>query len=55
MKSNLSESASNSKPVDLKQDKSSSTAKPLLKNRKANRRFVEPVSLFVSTLQQEAL
>jgi len=55
MKKNLSELASNSKPVDLKQDKSSSMAKPLLKSRKAKRCFVEPVALFVSSLQQEAL
>jgi len=55
MKKNLSEHASNCKPVDLKQDKSRSTAKPLLKNRKAKRHFVEPVALFVSSLQQEAL
>ncbi|MCK4094283.1 MULTISPECIES: hypothetical protein [Acinetobacter] len=55
MKKNLSEPASNSKPVDLKQDKSSSAAKPPFKSRKAKRRFIEPVALFVSSLQQEAL
>lgn len=55
MKKNLSEPASNSKFVALKQDKSSSMAKPLLKSRKAKRCFVEPVALFVSSLPQEAL
>lgn len=48
MKSNLSEPASNSKPVDLKQDKSSSRAKPLLKSRKGKRCVVKPVALFVT-------
>ena len=48
MKKNLSEPASNSKSVDLKQDKSSSMAKPLLKSRKAKRCVVKPVALFVT-------
>lgn len=57
-RANLTEQISNGKPVDLKEKQSSvNTAKPRLNlsDRKAKRRVVEPVALFVTSPQQEAL
>ncbi|MCK4113703.1 hypothetical protein [Acinetobacter radioresistens] len=57
-RANLTEQTSNGKPVDLKENQSSvNTAKPHLKlsDRKAKHRFIEPVALFVTSPQQEAL
>lgn len=57
-RANLTEQTSNGKPVDLKENQSSvNTDKPHLNlsDRKAKHRFIEPVALFVTSPQQEAL
>jgi len=57
-RANLTEQTSNGKPVDLKENQSSvNTARPRLNlsHRKAKHRFIEPVALFVTSPQQEAL